>query len=152
MEQKPIDNMQKYENYRIQMGRLSKAVKAEFFLEAVFIEYAILEDRLESILVHTGKFNPEKHNTMDKKLRRVQEISREKKSLAHKYFSDELIQSIYDWKESRNTLIHALMKQKLNTDELKDLALTGVDITKKLNSKTTSFKRALEKINSERSK
>lgn len=73
-----ITNMQKYENYRMQMGRHSRAIKAEFYLEAIFIEYAIMEDRLESILVHSGKFNPEKHNTMDKKLRKVEEISREK--------------------------------------------------------------------------
>lgn len=44
------DNMQKYANYKEQMGRLSKALTQGFFLEAIFIEYAILEDRLESIL------------------------------------------------------------------------------------------------------
>lgn len=48
------DNMQKYANYKEQMGRLSKALTQGFFLEAIFIEYAILEDRLESILRHSG--------------------------------------------------------------------------------------------------
>ena len=142
-----ITNMQKYENYRMQMGRLSRAIKAEFYLEAIFIEYAVMEDRLESILVHSGKFNPEKHNTMDKKLRKVEEISREKKALAHKYFSAELIQSIYSWKNSRNDLIHALMKQNLVTDELKAVALSGRDIVKALNTKSTAFNKANDRKN-----
>ena len=56
------DNMQKYANYKEQMGRLSKALTQGFFLEAIFIEYAILEDRLESILRHSGKWNPDAKN------------------------------------------------------------------------------------------
>lgn len=145
-----ITNMQKHENYRMQMGRLSKAIKAEFYLEAIFIEFAVLEDRLESILVHSGKFNPEKHNTMDKKLKKVQEISREKKAVAHRYFSAELIQSIYDWKEKRNGLIHALMKQNLVSEDLKELALSGLDIVKVMNTKSTSFKKALDKVDAQK--
>lgn len=141
-----ITNMQKYENYRMQMGRLSRAIKAEFYLEAIFIEYAVMEDRLESILVHAGKFNPEKQDNMHKKLRKLEEISREKKALAHKYFSAELIQSIFSWKKSRNDLIHALMKQNLVTDELKEVALSGRDIVKTLNTKSTSFRKANEKL------
>lgn len=42
------DNMQKYLNYKEQMGRLKKAIANSFYLEAIFIEYAIIEDRLES--------------------------------------------------------------------------------------------------------
>lgn len=57
-------NQQKYENYREQMSRLSKAMKAEFYLEAIFIEYAIMEDRLESALRHAGRFNPKKEQAM----------------------------------------------------------------------------------------
>ena len=142
-----ITNMQKYENYRVQMGRLSRAIKDEFYLEAIFIEYAVMEDRLESILVHSGKFNPDKHNTMDKKLRKIEEVSREKKALANRYFSAELTQSIYAWKDRRNALIHALMKQNLVTEELKELAISGRDIVKTLNTKSTAFRKALEKLN-----
>ena len=61
-----IDNMQKYENYKEQMRRLKKALKEQFYLEAISIEYAIIEDRIESVLRHTGVFNPEKHNMKGK--------------------------------------------------------------------------------------
>ena len=49
-----ITNMEKYENYREQMGRLKKAIGSGFFLEAIFIEYAVMEDRLTSVLIHAG--------------------------------------------------------------------------------------------------
>ncbi len=52
------DNMQKYENYREQMGRLKRAIREHFYLEAIFIEYAILEDRLEAVFRHAGKWRP----------------------------------------------------------------------------------------------
>jgi hypothetical protein len=49
MENQPLSaNMQKYENYKEQMNRLKKAMANAFYLEALFIEYAIMEDRTES--------------------------------------------------------------------------------------------------------
>ena len=38
-------NIQKYENYKEQMKRLDRALTNGFNLEAMFIEYAIMEDR-----------------------------------------------------------------------------------------------------------
>ena len=49
-----ITGQEKYYNYKEQFERLNKALKNEFYLEAIFIEYAILEDRTESVLRHAG--------------------------------------------------------------------------------------------------
>ncbi|MCD7803563.1 MAG: hypothetical protein LUH03_00200 [Oscillospiraceae bacterium] len=144
MEQKD-PNMQKYENYREQTGRLKKALQAGFYLEAIFIEYAILEDRIESVLRHSGKFNPDRHTTLNKKLNRLKEMQRQKNGLVRKYFSDELLGEISAWKEDRNVLIHALMKQTLHTEDLKGLAERGHIIIKTLNSKSTLYNRYLER-------
>ena len=57
-EEKNAQNMQKYENYREQFKRLDKALKYQFYLEAVFIAYAILEDRTKSILCYAGQWLP----------------------------------------------------------------------------------------------
>ena len=43
-------NKVKYSNYQEQYKRLEKALKSQFYLEAIFIEYAIIEDRTESII------------------------------------------------------------------------------------------------------
>ena len=54
MTEQAIDNQQKYENYTEQFRRLNKALANGFNLEAMFIAYAIMEDRTESILRHAG--------------------------------------------------------------------------------------------------
>ena len=93
-----IDNMQKYANYKEQFGRLKKALSYKFYLEAIFIEYAIIKDRFESVLRHSGKFNPERHNSLNAKLKRIEEMQREKRGLTRKYFSDEIIEEVSVWK------------------------------------------------------
>ena len=67
-----LNNFQKYENYKAQMGRLNHAIKEHFFLEAMFIEYAIMEDRCESILTHAGVFRADRHITITRKVRKRQ--------------------------------------------------------------------------------
>ena len=47
-----ISGQLKYENYREQFKRLNKAIANGFNLEAMFIEYAIMEDRTETVLRH----------------------------------------------------------------------------------------------------
>ena len=44
----------KQKQYAILMNKLKKATYNEFYYEAIFIEYAILEDRTESILRHAN--------------------------------------------------------------------------------------------------
>ena len=47
-------NMAKDYNYKVLISRLGEAIKDEFFLEASWLAYAILEDRLVSALDETG--------------------------------------------------------------------------------------------------
>lgn len=140
-----IPGTKKYLSYKEQMVRLKKAMAAQFFLEAIFIEYAVMEDRLESILRHSCVFNPERHSTIQAKLRRVSELRRAKKSLLNRSLSEELLQEISQWKDERNRLIHALMKQDLHTEDLQKIALEGQQIVKQLNSKATNYRKALER-------
>lgn len=142
-----LDNMGKYGNYKEQMGRLKKAMNAGFYIEAIAIEYAVIEDRMESILRHSNKFNPDKHTTLTKKLNRVSEIQRNKTGLLRKYITEELIEEIHEWKNNRNPVVHALLKLNLNTEDLKSIAEKGQSIVKTLCSKVTSYNRALEKCN-----
>ena len=143
------DNMQKYYNYAEQMRRLNKAMSNQFYLEAVAIEYAIIEDRIESVLRHSGTFNPQKHDTLNKKLNRVAEMQRSKKGLVRKYVSDELMRSIYSWKNERNPMTHALLKLNVHTEDIQDVAERGREIVKTLNNKVSSYNRKIEKGNVE---
>ena len=141
------ENMQKYANYRTQMERLKKALAQQFYLEAIFIEYAILEDRLESILRHSGSWNPkpETFYSLDFKRKRVAKMAEEKKSLAQKYFPADLTDRVDQWTKERNRMIHALLKISLHTQELAQIAFEGEAIAKLLSNKTTLYARALER-------
>ncbi len=93
-------------------------------------------------------FRADKHNTITKKLRRLEALIQSDK-LAKKYFSQELIQSIFEWKEKRNRFIHALMKQVFTGEELEEIILEGQAIVKTMSSKSTSYKRSLGRARKE---
>ena len=147
-ETKP-ENMQKYENYKEQFKRLNRAMNQCFYLEAMFIAYAIMEDRTESILRHAGKWEAyvksrKGHNvTIDSKIRYIQKQAEHKGTVLHKYFSDGLLEELLVWKEERNRMIHALMKQALTIEILESLALQGKDLARTLTNRSGSFNRAV---------
>ena len=139
-----VNNL-KYGNYTEQMGRLKKAIANHFYLEAVFIEYAVIEDRTESILRHAGVFNPDNHNTLFRKLNRIADITKVKKTLLRKYITIETITDIKAWKNDRNRLIHDLLNQTITTQEFEQIAEDGQKYAKLLCSKATSYRRAMER-------
>ena len=147
----PADNMQKYENYKEQFKRLNRALANGFNLEAIFISYAILEDRTESILRHGElwdvyrKSRKGREPNLDSKVKYIQKWAENRKSILHKYFSDELLDQILVWKEDRNRLIHALLKQQLAHNEVQRLAEQGNELAKALRSRARSYNRAADR-------
>lgn len=142
------DNMQKHANYKTQMGRLKKALSYQFYLEAIFIEYAILEDRLESVLRHSGNWNPKpgRFPSLDSKRKTIAKLAEERKNPIRRYFPLELTDSIEIWKNERNRMIHALMKQSLHTGDIRKIAIDGETLTKLVCNKSTQYNRALERL------
>lgn len=147
------NNIQKYQNYKEQFGRLNKALKQGFHLEAMFIEYAIIEDRSESILRHAGKWDgyvkkqKGRFPTIDSKLKYILKQAENKKDLIHRYFSDELISRILAWKDKRNQLIHALLKQKLSSEEITQISSEGYELVKEFRNRAAKYTR---RINNEK--
>ena len=149
MEQLAKENQLKFENYREQFKRLNKALANGFNLEAIFIEYAIMEDRTESILRHADLWsaytNSRKGNmpTIDSKIRYIKKHAENKKNPLHKYFSDDLLEQVLIWKEERNRLIHALIKQHLTNGDVIRIAQNGRELTRKVRTRTTSYNRII---------
>lgn len=140
-------NMEKYENYRHQKERLKKALKDEFYLEAVLIEYAIMEDRLESALVHAEAFNPKKHEMIKPKLKRLHSLGTERGTGFSRYYPEELLGAIESWIGRRNTLVHSLMKSSVDDGMLKDCAEEGKELTDRLDGRVSAYKRAITRAN-----
>ena len=147
----PIANQQKYENYKEQFKRLNRALANGFNLEAMFIEYAILEDRTESILRHAEQWDAYlksrkgREPNIDSKVKYIQKRAENKKDILHKYFSDDLLEQVLGWKDERNRLIHALLKQQLAHNEVSELAAQGNELVKTLRSRSSNYNRAVEK-------
>ena len=142
------ENIQKYENYKEQFKRLNKAIDNRFYLEALFISYAIIEDRSEAILNYEGNgINSKNFVSIDRKLNKIKSIAEQKKSLPQKYFSDSLIDDILAWKEKRNGLIHALMKQSLTTEDLEKAAEDGRRLARELANRATNYRRTVSRRN-----
>ena len=149
---KKAENQLKFENYREQFKRLNSALNSGFNLEAMFIEYAIMEDRTESILRHAGKWEAylKKRGrydpTLNSKIEYIQkQMGSNRKDLMHKYFSDNLLDRILIWKEDRNRLIHALLKQQLEHNEIRSLAEQGKQLVDELRKKTNNYNRAMDR-------
>ena len=134
-----------YPNRHNSRGRFFFAInETERYATRRFQLIHIMEDRCESILTHAGVFNPEKHVNITRKVRRLEAFCQSNET-ARKYFSQELLESILVWKEKRNQFIHALMKQTFTGKELEAFVMEGQTIIKTLSSKSTSFKRAMER-------
>lgn len=152
MTDQPITNQQKYANYTEQFRRLKKALDNGFNLEAMFIEYAIMEDRTESILRHGGlwdayiKKQKDRSPTINSKITYIQKRTESGDKFLKKYFSDDLLNHVLLWKDERNRLIHSLLKQQLAHNEISELAARGNELVKELRSRTGSYNRAAEKV------
>ena len=145
------ENQLKYENYREQFKRLNSALNSGFNLEAMFIEYAIMEDRTESILRHADKWEAYlksrkgREPNIDSKVKYIQKLAENRKDLLHKYFFDELLDRILAWKEDRNRLIHALLKQQLEHNEIKALAEQGKQLVDELRKQAGNYNRVIDR-------
>ena len=129
------------------MGRMKAGLRGRFYLEAVFIEYAIIEDRLEAILRHADKWHPKEGSfvSIDTKTKNVAKLAEEKRTPAHRCFPPDLTDRILVWKEKRNRLIHAIIKQSINIDDILQVAKEGKLLAKQLCSKATAHHRSIER-------
>ena len=119
----------------------------------MFIEYAIMEDRTESILRHAEKWEAymKKQNgrkpTINSKAKYIQKLAAFNNDLLHKYFADDLLDQILNWKDERNRLIHALIVQKFEHNEISTLAEHGKQLVDELRKRAGSYNRAIDRRN-----
>ena len=130
-----MNNYEKNLKYRSLNGMLAKALRYEFYYEAIFIEYAIIEDRTSSLLRHANItiYDP----TLNNKIKAIKFNRKFKDSYIKKHLSSDLLDSIKDWKNKRNALIHDLINLSYSNDDIKKIALEGYQIIKTLSNKST---------------
>lgn len=125
---KPLKNMEKYEIYRAMNANLSKAMKAGYYYEAIFIEYAILEDRCTSLLKHAGVMYMDSKGFDLSLATKINKIRSNKNFASHfvrQRIPHKLLDEIETWKRERDRLIHALAKIKYDDEAIKIVATNG---------------------------
>ena len=136
---KKLDNQKKNKIYRDLSTKLKKAIENTFYYEAVFIEYAIIEDRMESLMRHGLIPYHDEFGyvlSLDKKLKAIKHSRLLKDDYIAKHLTSELLESIDSWRKRRNKVIHELISANYDNENIKALALKGQDIVRILNNKS----------------
>ncbi len=138
-------NKEKYENYKILFSRLNKALKNEFYLEAIFIEYALIEDRLKSILISANRFKPNLMS-LSRKMSEVKRYHQLKTSSLSHCLTLEILDLIKLWSLKRNQLIHALAANNFDDDTIKEIATEGIELVRQISKSAQKFKSKIENL------
>lgn len=141
-------NTQKYETYKSIHESLSKALKCGFYYEAIFLEYAIMEDWLVSVPKYAEIPYMDKNGrdvSISKKLNQIES----RKELSDKFYRNrltkELIQECRDWIKERNDLIHHMANLPYDSELVQKVAVEGNDLVKKVKNKSASVINRLKK-------
>ncbi len=144
-----MTNKEKNEQYMVLMRRLKRAIEGEFYYEAIFIEYAILEDRAESLLKHAKLPLYDEYDrplNLNSKLNTIKHSSKfNMDDYVNKHITRDLISSMFNWKNRRNTLMHDLVESNYYDEQIMDIALDGYDIIKLLNNKSALVNKYFDK-------
>lgn len=141
--------MEKYEVYKSMNENLSKAMRSGFYYQAIFIEYAILEDRCSSVLKYAGISYLDKKGqdiSISQKLNRMRNNPAFQVPYVRQRIPLELLDSITAWKNKRDDLIHHLATIPYDHESVRATAITGQELVKKLSSKVRSVNAYHQKL------
>ena len=148
MSENSITNEEKRQVYAILKTKLKIAMQQGFYLEALLLEYAIMEDRLTSILRHSGitylQSNGEEIG-IKKKLDKISNAIRSKRLPIYRKVQQDLIDEIMEWKGTRNDLVHKSCQRIFNSVEVKECAKAGNDLVRRLTNAARAVKNVAEK-------
>ena len=137
-----MTNYEKRDRYAELNETLRKALEQEFYYEAIFIEHAILEDRVISLFKHANLDMPFQLGAKLEKLKTNQIF---KDDYISKHIDMELLDKINTWREKRNKMVHNLIESSFASEDIKEIAQEGNEIIKKFASKTTLVTKYLDK-------
>ena len=140
-----MPNYTKQKKYIDMTERLDLALKNDFYYEAIFIEYAILEDRTKSMLKHAKFSNDTCEGKLNEKLITIKNAVKFKDEYVRKHITNELISNIHNWKNTRNKLNHELAETEYSNEFVKKTALEGAKIVKTLCNKSTLVNKYFDK-------
>lgn len=123
--------------FKILHDRLIDAFESGFFIEAITIEYSILENRITRICEHLKISNKAKES-ITTKIKKIVDVSIKSIDILTDFISvqPDLLEFIYD----RNEIIHNLVKLEFNEEYISSTAINGFELVKLIQSVSTKLK------------
>ena len=121
----PLSSEEPKKDYRALMERMKTAYEANHYVEAVWLAYVVIEDRLGSALRHSGGAtfgNQRPIQTLGPKLGELG-TRRERDALLGSCFSAELLEQIHEWKTQREALIQSMEEYSSTFGQIQKEAL-----------------------------
>ncbi len=137
-----ITNEEKHENYIRLKAKLKKSLVGEFWFEACMIEYAIIEDRTASILLHAGITDKGWEKKLSNKLNSIENQIGKKHPIIGKKVSLATVREIREWKEVRNETVHRACITKYDEDAIRVLAIRGKELMDRISNDAKKVSRA----------
>ncbi|UWQ31637.1 hypothetical protein K3555_13650 [Leisingera sp. M527] len=141
------DKRELFEGFHDRFGR---AIEQGFYLEASWYIYALIEDRLVSMLRQSGGVG-EKGSTTPIKM-----LGPKIKELKRRAVSDGLLQqnlpdtALSEWSSRRNSLMHAMADGNLSQEEIDKqsylLATNGKELVKEVSAAAMRLKKHRAKV------
>ena len=144
-----VNNEIKRINYSHQKTRLKIALESKFYVEAIAIEYVIIEDRINSIFAHTNQpfhYKDGKPYKFQKRLDILKDNPFFTEKEMRKRLPRKLLLEIEEWKESRNKIIHNLLNEEFESGEFRRLATKGKKLLDQIDNKSRSIKDYMKKL------
>ncbi|MBR1592301.1 MAG: hypothetical protein IJ666_04745 [Ruminococcus sp.] len=137
-------NYLKYELYKQNKAKLSKAMNNEFYFEALLIEYAIIEDRIDSLFRTVGC------KLSNSLCRNLNKMRSNPIFTNNKFVRDRItiafVEEPHEWRIARNETVHALFKATTTDTDFEKIAKDGNDLQKLLDNKVKSIKAHYERL------
>ena len=134
-------NIEKYQAYKSMNENLSKAMRSEFYYQAIFIEYAIIEDRCTSALKYAGVKHLDSRGNeikLSKKIEKMRGNPSFTEAFVRKRITLQLLDELMEWKRDRDRLIHALATIPYDYEEVQAIAVKGQELVRVLSNKVAS--------------
>lgn len=142
-----MSNKVKQEKYAILMTKLKKATSYEYYYEAILISYAVIDDRITSMLKHAYinvKDREGKEKDLCQKIKMLRSKQQFNNAYCKKHLTKELIDDIDEFRRMRNDIVHKLFKIEYDPKKIKKDALKAEILAHKISNKSTLINKYLD--------
>lgn len=115
-----------------------KAIKSEFYLEAIAIIFHLLELRTRSVITTFSGVEPGNKVKIKKAIVRIKKNRNQHPSLKS-HFTNTIFDQVLDWKTVRDELMHQLVRDDLENYEVDQIALDGLSVYNKFKNAHTNW-------------